>query len=222
MASILTIIMKIKFILPYLILAILFSGCAIKYKSTNTVKLIQKNQNNINNNTLNEVAISKHNDSIILFANQQIKKQLIKKGYKSYFVTVENNTRNALKITDKSLYAIRNYEPIIYIKEKEVIKNITFNKGLFFTAGGLGLISPFGFAGGKFIFGARQLYIAIPLFVYGIVNAAITINSKKKLKKDLQTYYLLGKEVPPFSTVTGMIVIKTVDDNFEFTYKTQP
>ena len=71
----------------------------------------------------------------------------------------------------------------------------------------MGLISPFGFAGGKFIFSARQLYVAIPFFVHSIINAVITNKSKKKLKKDLQTHYLLDKVVPPFTTITGLMVL---------------
>lgn len=210
--------MKLKFKIAVFLVIVLISGCVIKYKS----KHIDLTSFTKKSSPTNVITISKRNDSLILYANQQIKNQLTKKGYKSFIVTIDNNTKDTLTITSKTFYAIRNFEPTPYLTQNEIIQMIKFNKGLFFSAVGFGILSPFGYAGRKLIFSSRQLVIAIPLLVYGTLNTIITLKSKKQLNEDLKRHYLINKIVPPFASVSGVILVKTADDEIDFIYRSKP
>lgn len=202
----------------YAIFVILFScsGCAIHYQSNR----LPSNESGIADSLKRQSfpEIKKINDEVFL-KNPRLKKQLERKGYKSYIVSVHNSTNDTIVIDTRNFYGIKDYQSIPYVKPAELLKILKFQKGLFLSISGYGLLTPFSYAGRKLSFGKQQLFIAVPLLTYGAYNTIRAFKSEKRLSNDINSYYILGKKVPPQQTISGFVVVQTTDDSFEFVLK---
>lgn len=194
------------------------TGCAINYKPANTN--LSSLPTAMTKADTSSVEVLKSEDTTFLFNNAKIKKQLLKKGYSSYIVKVINYTADTLSITGKTLFAIKDYEPIAIVPEYRVLPLINFNRGLFLSATAYGLISPFAYAGRKIRFSKGALLVALPIVGYGLGNSFVAYRSVKRLKKVVDEHYLVGKKVVPHSTLSGFVIVHNNDNSLNFAYRT--
>lgn len=204
--------------LLFLILPFILS-CAINYKIKPHGGALGKMPVYQDNVAVAGLSVSQKIDSTILFANARIKRQLFRKGYTCYRVTVSNSGNDSISLSAKNFYAISNYQPITCANADQAFKVINLNRGLFLAMSGYGLISPLAYAGRKLSFGKGGLIVGIPLLIYGATNAVIAYKSAGNLKKAIKAHYLLGKTVAPGQAVSGIILVKSQAQDLEFVFR---
>ena len=211
-----------RFIILSVILFTLLSSCAINYSSSN-IKNTKSYEGTILSDT-GSISIQIENNSVQTGINGsfRIKQQLEKKGYQSFLLNITNTTRDTILLTTKNFYAIENYQPIPIVNQNEVINIINFRRGWFWTVTTYGLITPFAYVGSQIIFRSRQLLIAAPLIAYGLYNNAISYRSIKRLKNDLNEFYLLNKSIAPGQKLLGLVLVKSHSEQVSFLYRPNP
>ena len=202
-----------------IILLGLLSSCAINYNGLNINKKQVYQGGALSDTGSIKINIENSNGEKGTNENVRIKRQLAKKGYRSFSLNIINTTTDTILLTSKNLFAIENYQPIPIINENKVIDNINFKRGWFWAVTAYGLITPFAYAGSDIIFQSRQLLIAAPLISYGTYNNIIAYRSIKRLKNDLTEFYLLNKSIPPGKILSGIVLVKSQTDHVSFLYR---